>query len=73
MNEGGLEEEDESDSDPNYRSEEEDDDGIVSGVPVREEEGPSIINPSTRDPTGQTLTAVFSRHTILAPSRGVGS
>ncbi|KAI5806188.1 hypothetical protein EDC01DRAFT_609591, partial [Geopyxis carbonaria] len=48
-------------------------DGIYAAVPVPEDEGPSIIQPSTRDPTGATISAVFSRMQIAAPSRGIGS
>jgi pre-rRNA-processing protein TSR3 len=62
-----------SDSDPNYGSDEDGDDGIVDAVPVHKEEGPSIIQPFTKDLTGETLSVVFSRHTISAPKRGIGS
>ncbi|KAF8532774.1 hypothetical protein BDD12DRAFT_868468 [Trichophaea hybrida] len=62
-----------SDSDPNYGSDKDEDDGIVGAVPVHKEKGPSTTQPFTRDPTGETLSVMFSRHTISAPKRGIGS
>jgi pre-rRNA-processing protein TSR3 len=53
--------------------EEEEEDGIYNAAPVHEEEGPSIIQPFTRDPTGETISVMFSRHSISAPKRGIGS
>ncbi|KAA8913925.1 RLI and DUF367 domain protein [Sphaerosporella brunnea] len=48
-------------------------DEIYNAAPVHDEEGPSIIQPFTRDPTGETISVMFSRHTISAPKRGIGS
>ena len=64
-----------SDSDPDYGSDDDDhrDDDIVDAVPVRDEAGPSIVQPFTRDPTGETISVMFLRHSISAPKQGVGS
>ncbi|CCX33264.1 hypothetical protein FPQ18DRAFT_339848 [Pyronema domesticum] len=63
-----------NDSDPDYGSgDEEEHEHVHNAVPVREEEGPSILQPFTKDPTGETISVMFSRHSINAPSRGIGS
>lgn len=62
-----------SNSDAHYGSDDDrSDDGIVDAISAAQEEGPSIVQPFTRDLTGETISVVFSGHTISAPKRGIG-
>jgi pre-rRNA-processing protein TSR3 len=75
--EGEEEEEEEEeaggDSDPDYGSDSDAGEKIVDALPVHEETGPSILQPFTRDPTGETISVMFSHRKISAPKRGIGS
>ena len=58
-----------SDSDTHYGSDDgRDDDRIVDAIPAVQEQ-----DRFKRDPTGETISVVFSRHNISAPKRGIGS
>jgi len=63
------------DSDPDYGSDDDrdSDDGIIDATPVHEGAGPSIIQPFTKDLTGETVSFMISRREVSAPKRGIGS
>lgn len=72
--EGYRDQQVDSDSDPDYGSGDEGDhDDIVDAEPVIVAPGPSVVQGNTKDRFGNTITAVFSRASIDAPSRGPGS
>ena len=62
------------DSGPDYGNDDRDSaDGIVDATQVHEGAGPSIMQPFTRDPSGETISFIIPRREIPAPKRGVGS